>query len=721
MHRASFLSWGTSIFLSSIASVALAQPEAPPTADPPPPDAGEPAAPTDPAEVAAEGTEEAADSDASAEEPEQPAGDSSEADAESGADAEAGAKAGGSLSAGGLFPNPEADAATLEAQGRTRPGKDGKPKSSAEPPGKFAGADSVFAEDWWTHARPIIEFHGYLRTRAELFHNFSLDRVDPPNNALWAQPSDHRFTPLNGSEIGPELCTSDETDVTVGGTLRGCDNNTQAGANIRLRLNPEIHVSDNLRVLAQIDLLDNLVLGSTPNGYNFGAGADGLEVSQRSGYNRLGFYDNNQLAPSASSNSLTDSVVVKRAWGEYTTPLGELRFGRMPDHWGLGMLYNAGDGHDDDYQSTIDRLMFTTGFRALDLVIGATWDFPNEGALGSVQLPGAQPYDRSSLDDVDQWSLVLMRRKAPELQKLALARGDLVLNAGLYFKYRTQTLANDQSGAGAQAGVVPGQDLEALAQGFSRREAEAFVPDVWFQLLYKKFRFEAEGAAILGTIASADTAGDNAAEFENNLNQTLNLAQWGFATELEQKFIEDRLRLRFNAGLASGDPDAFDDSIPGDLVPGPNEVQVNDDTDSTFRFHPGYRVDLILNRNILNRIQGTYYISPSVEYDFIRDPDGQRAGGGVKAVWTRATQFVQTPGHARDLGIELNGTLYFQAKDGGLNDTPDSMGGFYSALQYGVLFPLSGMGYLEEERVNIVGDGDTSAAQILRLYLGVIF
>jgi uncharacterized protein (TIGR04551 family) len=628
-----------------------------------------------------------------------------------------------SLTAGpGLFPSPEADAAALAEQGTQRPGAtNASTTDSATPPGRFGTPTEVFAEDWWSHARPIIELHGYFRTRAELFNNFSLGRVDPPNSALWPQPSDHRFTPIGGSEIGPELCTREESDSRGRGTLVGCDNNTQSGANLRLRLSPEIHVSDNVRVFTQIDLLDNLVMGSTPEGYRFSATADGQEVATRSGYSRLGFFDQNQSAPSTNSNSLTDSVVVKRAWGEYTTPLGEVRFGRMPDHFGLGMLYNAGDGHDDDYQSTVDRLMFTTGFKALDLVVGASWEFPNEGAIGSLALPGAQPYDRSSLDDVDQWSLTLLRRKSPQLEKLALARGDVLLSGGVYAKYRTQTLANDQNGPGAQSDAAPTQDLSELAQGFARREAEVFVPDLWFQIQYKKFRFELEAALVLGSIESTEKSADNAELFETGTNERLKLAQGGIATELEQKFVEDRLRLKFNFGLASGDPDAFDASLPGDLVPGPNEIQVNDDTDSTFRFHPGYRVDMILNRHILNRVQGTYYFSPSLEYDFLRDTDGQRAGGGFRAVWTRASQFVQAPGHTRDLGIELNGTLYFQAKDGALNDTPDSMGGFYSALQYGVLFPLDGMGYLPKERENIIGSTDTSAAQILRLYLGVMF
>ena len=58
---------------------------------------------------------------------------------------------------------------------------------------------------------------------------------------------------------------------------------------------------------------------------------------------------------------------------------------------------------------------------------------------------------------------------------------------------------------------------------------------------------------------------------------------------------------------------------------------------------------------------------------------------------------MQTPGHKRDLGIELDVTLYFQSKDGALNDDPDKMGGFFTMLQYGVLFPHGGLGYQDSE------------------------
>ena len=34
-----------------------------------------------------------------------------------------------------------------------------------------------------------------------------------------------------------------------------------------------------------------------------------------------------------------------------------------------------------------------------------------------------------------------------------------------------------------------------VSQGYVRRNAKAYIPDGWLQVLYKKFRFEAEGRA----------------------------------------------------------------------------------------------------------------------------------------------------------------------------------------------------------------------------------
>ena len=109
--------------------------------------------------------------------------------------------------------------------------------------GRIIGArpSDVYSEDWWAHTRPIIELHGYFRTRGELYHNFSLGRpvapgADPQN--LWPQPLDNSYTLPNGQPRQVLLCGDSRTDA--------CQDKTQSTANLRLRLNPEIHISDNL-------------------------------------------------------------------------------------------------------------------------------------------------------------------------------------------------------------------------------------------------------------------------------------------------------------------------------------------------------------------------------------------------------------------------------------------------------------------------------------------
>ena len=88
---------------------------------------------------------------------------------------------------------------------------------------------------------------------------------------------------------------------------------------------------------------------------------------------------------------------------------------------------------------------------------------------------------------------------------------------------------------------------------------------------------------------------------------------------------------------------------------------------------------------------------------------------------------MQSPGHDRDLGVEVNGQIYFQSKDGSLNDEAGRMGGFFAKLEYAVLFPMAGLGYTPGEAAALTtaaGDSeaaDTNLAQALRLYLGVAF
>ena len=83
-----------------------------------------------------------------------------------------------------------------------------------------------------------------------------------PQN-LWPQPLDNSYTDSRRHAARTSLSAAPRSATAAS----ACHDKTQASANMRLRLNPEIHISDNLRIMAQIDALDNLVLGSTPDAY----------------------------------------------------------------------------------------------------------------------------------------------------------------------------------------------------------------------------------------------------------------------------------------------------------------------------------------------------------------------------------------------------------------------------------------------------------------------
>ena len=68
-----------------------------------------------------------------------------------------------------------------------------------------------------------------------------------------------------------------------------CDQNANAFANMRLRLEPAIHLSDDVRVRMQIDVFDNMVLGSTPDSFAVGPGLNGTTLDPYLRYERTAF------------------------------------------------------------------------------------------------------------------------------------------------------------------------------------------------------------------------------------------------------------------------------------------------------------------------------------------------------------------------------------------------------------------------------------------------
>lgn len=557
----------------------------------------------------------------------------------------------------------------------------------------------------------MFVMHGYFRVRPELMSSFALGWDNPALIAAGASYQNGNLpwvrTPDNGL---PNLCGTTATDGTY--QAADCTGSTQTMANMRLRLNPEIHVTDNISIHTQFDVFDNLILGSTPQGYYTGG--------QASPWAPLTAFSQTQVTPTPQ-NSLTPGITVSRAWAEVTNPtLGQIRFGRMPSQWGLGILANAGNGIDSDFQSHSDRIMYAARIRSLSLFLAGFYDFVSTGPTSQslrYETGQGQPIDVSQLDDVHQIGLAVGRRVDPSDTRRDLARGNVVVNAGLYGLYRWQNLSNEFAGTGMsnvdQRTVGDSNNIGSLRDQYRIVNASAVIADGWFQLLHRNFRLELEAALIFGSTNIAREPG-------NRNTRNLDLRQFGGAMEFEYRLLNNRLHLEFKTGYATGDSDLEGMNYHNALI-APRRDAASSNT--LFRFHPDYRIDLILWRQIFRQVSGAYYFRPSVMYAFVDRPGGDRFYGRAAVIWSRASEFVQTRGNAADLGIEINAELTYQSnfRDTSLGGLPGA--GFFASLQYGVLFPMAGLGPREDERQtgSPLSGFSFDTAQTLRGVLGVMY
>lgn len=581
---------------------------------------------------------------------------------------------------------------------------DAKLLGEAEPP----ASDPTLAT--WTSPRPVFSLNGYFRVRAEWMKNFSLGRV--PLDRLAPGDPFARWIPIDnapasgGGGVLPQGGCTGPASSPAGQDQRCGGSSTTRFANMRLRLQPTLSLSDNIRLHMMIDAFDNVVLGSTPEVKSvdqFG------QISGRAPGVPVDTLTLTSPPPESFRNTVGDALVVRRAWGEVTnSTIGQLRFGRMGHQWGLGMLWNAGEGTnilgtplDSDFQSEIDRIQLIGKFKGV--FFGVSWDFANKGYIyDPVADIQAIPRDASSKDDTRQWSFLVARRLDPITKAKRLAKGKWVINGGAYFIYRTQFLSTSTAPLLGTA-----VDIES---SFVRRDGKVYMPDGWFQALWKDLRIELEVAGIFGQIQNI-TPGQFPPTAEGD---KFKLRQWGVAFESEARFLNKKLGVHLKTGAASGDPDVVGLSQYEDLATQP----VGQKTVSNFSFHPDYRIDLILWRSILGRIAGAYYLAPAFSYDILRSDFGRVLGARLDFIYSRALYQQQTYSSEPNLGAEIDLSIYYRTENG-----PKFTDGFFAAFEFGVLFPLNGLKYLTVDGISEPGTEGLGIRKPLamRLILGIQF
>ncbi len=510
----------------------------------------------------------------------------------------------------------------------------------------------------------VFSMDGYFRFRGDWMKQMDLGFDNDPD--------------LGGAPFPNPLACRSLTTV-------GACENSFGSANMRLRLEPIIHLDERSTVHMQIDVLDNVVLGSTNEGYS-GNGAGDLPA---------GAFSGSQRAPQAGINNLGDSITVKRAWAEIDAAFGVLKFGRMPWHWGMGMVANAGGNDpihgeydlDSDLGDTVDRVSFSTAIPGTNLNAGLGIDWAQTGPIsqqtGEELGAGRQSWDLDDADDLDQWLFTIARMDSPKKIEEALADGESIFNYGGFLAYRTQDLE--------QRGLTLGETPDPA--DYRQRDLTVYVPDLWLHFAKGAFDIEAEGVAILGSVKVPEESTD-----------TIDIRQFGAVARMKYKAMDNDLTLGLEGGFASGDQQ--DNEIAGRThVDGAAGLTIGDNTMEKFIFDRDFHVDLILFRELLGAVSNAAYVKPNFSYDLTSKFAVSGAG-----ILSMAHRPVATPGNSTFYGLELDADIGYH------ND------GFFAGISYGVLFPFAALDHPSDDAFGFgENSGEAGTAQTVQTRLVLQF
>lgn len=497
-----------------------------------------------------------------------------------------------------------------------------------------------------------------------------------------------------GVEMTPRLYAAprEKTEVVIHGALRlreaglynldldrGLDSTGQPLFPVPLSGGQMLHAGDlrartdvavyargiGVAVKSRIDWLDNVSLGGSPD---LAGGS-----------------------PATSGGQRPTTVVIKRAWGEALTPAGTLAAGRMGAHFGLGIAANGGDCEDCDHGDAADRIAFVSPL--FGHLLAFAYDFTARGPFMESR-DGGHHIELEDTTSTAGPTIALLKVHSPATLVRRANAGLSSLEYAAYFSHRTQD--NDVP-ASYLPTAVPATftSADVVNRGFS-----ASATGAWFRITNERMRLEGEVALLRARLDQPSLIPGTVI--------TVPVTSNALGAALQSDVTAGPTQLGLDAGYASGD------EAPGfGAFPKPNQTstvkgqfdgaQANLPRDATvdnFRFHPDFRIDQILFREIIGTITDAVYIRPHLRATLMTAGAGRlEAVGALIASW--AVEPTSTPSGARPLGVEIDPELRYASRDG-----------FAISLAYGLLFPGAAF------------DGSTlpaKPAQSLRLRMGFGF
>ncbi len=307
-----------------------------------------------------------------------------------------------------------------------------------------------------------------------------------------------------------------------------------------VRLKPKMVVNDNVYIKSEFWLGDP-VFGAFGTGFPY-------QSSQK-------YYNTTFTRPA--------EVSAARFWGEFLTDFGTLEVGRAPLHYGLGVVWNSGDGAWDRYQSTGDVVRLVSKFGSFSFIPSFISYSTGNSVSGSIDCTsGTTATGRCNpgnglFSGASEFSL-----------QIKYENPDEKMEAGLNFMRRLGGQDQDSSAAttGVNGGVAP---------------YNYNIWDIYGRKSIGAFSFGLEAPIVTGSLSG------------------LNYSAFAFATELRYEFSPS-WAMDARAGHAPGQPN-FSGTM-SDF--------------KAFSFHPSYQLGMVMfhyqlanfygpnNRNNPNVTQG---------------------------------------------------------------------------------------------------------------------
>ncbi len=391
----------------------------------------------------------------------------------------------------------------------------------------------------------------------------------------------------------------------------------------RFRMMPSLIYGKVARLNLEIDALDDVLWGD-----NNGLSTAPLFATDGSNQGFLG-------------GPVGDSISVRRAWIQYAVPVGLMRVGRMPSHWGMGLLANGGgtgwmdpdspkgeprrkildnffddDFGDNHFGSTTDRILFVTRpitiYRTVKklgkvehpLVVGYAFDklsesplLPYENFERKFRPFGQQGFiSRGRADDVNE-HVALAVWNDPDWDKKSFLDE---FRMGVYAVLRSAKEGSTQPSAITDPTAICGT-FDGVPYTCKDTGSKVWIADFWWRVRYGNMFTEGEVYQIGGTTFGGVPFPSRNQKKDASINA--GVARFAWLTPKWDAMLE--------LGHASGDEELEDEHFKQRAM------------------HPDFNVGLILFEETLRELTARTYGIPFFSNENPQGALGFMSNGGV--------------------------------------------------------------------------------------------